>query len=199
MSDNEKTEILCGYGECASSYRSVASLKVHQRKKHAQDYAITGLKMRQGKRRRIDEDAAAIVEPPAAIVEPPVVITEPTAQEIFELALANTRKDLDQQIDQLSESFAQQRKQLHDEISSLVAEMISQKQQLKSLAKKGMKWCVVCFEKEVEYAFDPCGHKCVCLRCAEQTQQRYRKCPCCRRDINKIIRIFDVSAWESSH
>eukprot|EP00939_MAST-03C_sp_MAST-3C-sp1_P002217 g2217.t1 len=46
--------------------------------------------------------------------------------------------------------------------------------------------CCVCLERASEYAFVPCGHKCVCKSCGDLCE----KCPKCRKPKGMLIRIF---------
>eukprot|EP00919_Chromeraceae_sp_WS-2016_P005660 GHVR01013277.1.p1 GENE.GHVR01013277.1~~GHVR01013277.1.p1 ORF type:complete len:433 (+),score=57.72 GHVR01013277.1:71-1369(+) len=48
--------------------------------------------------------------------------------------------------------------------------------------------CIVCFTRKYEVAFDPCGHICCCLPCAELIDKDL--CPVCRIPITKYLRIF---------
>ena len=51
--------------------------------------------------------------------------------------------------------------------------------------------CVVCFDAPKEYAIVPCGHQCVCARCAEQlTKTRTPMCPVCRGPIRETMKVF---------
>ena len=51
--------------------------------------------------------------------------------------------------------------------------------------------CVVCFDAPKEYAIVPCGHQCVCARCAEQlTKTRTPMCPVCREPIRETVKVF---------
>ena len=51
--------------------------------------------------------------------------------------------------------------------------------------------CVVCFDAPKEYAIVPCGHQCVCARCAEQlTKTRTPMCPVCREPIQQTMKLF---------
>lgn len=201
-----KEEVVCGYGDCSSKYRNPSSLRTHQRKKHAKEYAATGYKMRNSKRARIDElldNEEVVPMVPTAQGLPMVPAPSPELREYLELteiALANTRRDFERQIEELNQRIESQQRQMHMELSGLMTEVIDQREHLKRLSMKSVKWCVVCFENEVEYAFQPCGHKCVCKDCALQTLQRFRRCPCCRSNSSNVIRIFEISAaCEESH
>ena len=46
--------------------------------------------------------------------------------------------------------------------------------------------CRVCFENNLEIAFVPCGHFCVCNVCAA----RLVRCPICNQTYEKALRIF---------
>ena len=48
--------------------------------------------------------------------------------------------------------------------------------------------CIVCMDEPKEYAFTPCGHKCVCENCSSKVE---RNCPMCRKPFTGVIKIFD--------
>jgi hypothetical protein len=51
--------------------------------------------------------------------------------------------------------------------------------------------CVVCFDAPKDHAIVPCGHQCVCARCAEQlTNTRTPTCPVCREPIRETMKVF---------
>jgi hypothetical protein len=51
--------------------------------------------------------------------------------------------------------------------------------------------CVVCFDAPKDHAIVPCGHMCVCARCAEQlTKTRTPTCPVCREPIIQTMKVF---------
>jgi hypothetical protein len=51
--------------------------------------------------------------------------------------------------------------------------------------------CVVCFDAPKDHIMVPCGHQCVCARCAEQlTKTRTPMCPVCRGPILQTMKVF---------
>jgi hypothetical protein len=51
--------------------------------------------------------------------------------------------------------------------------------------------CVVCFDAPKDHIIVPCGHQCVCARCAEQlTKTRTPMCPVCREPIRETMKVF---------
>jgi hypothetical protein len=51
--------------------------------------------------------------------------------------------------------------------------------------------CVVCFDAPKDHLIVPCGHQCVCARCAEQlTNTRTPTCPVCRGPIRETVKVF---------
>jgi hypothetical protein len=51
--------------------------------------------------------------------------------------------------------------------------------------------CVVCFDAHKDHLIVPCGHQCVCARCAEQlTKTRTPTCPVCREHIQQTVKVF---------
>lgn len=55
------------------------------------------------------------------------------------------------------------------------------------------KCCCVCMDAPRDYAFTPCGHRCVCRGCAETTLHAGHAalCPVCRRKVLGTLRIYD--------
>lgn len=47
--------------------------------------------------------------------------------------------------------------------------------------------CRICFTGAPDYAFAPCGHRCVCASCAS----KFKACPICRQPITQSLRIID--------
>jgi hypothetical protein len=51
--------------------------------------------------------------------------------------------------------------------------------------------CVVCFDAPKDHIIVPCGHQCVCARCAGQlTKTRTPTCPVCREPIIQTMKVF---------
>ena len=50
----------------------------------------------------------------------------------------------------------------------------------------GANECVLSMENNVEVAFVPCGHLCVCVGCATGLAQ----CPICRHDVERELRVY---------
>jgi hypothetical protein len=49
----------------------------------------------------------------------------------------------------------------------------------------------VCFDAPKDHIIVPCGHQCVCARCAEQlTNTRTPTCPVCREPIQQTMKVF---------
>ncbi len=55
------------------------------------------------------------------------------------------------------------------------------------------KECVVCQENEKRCAAQPCGHRCLCIGCANELLARSEKakCPMCRREAEGFLKIYD--------
>eukprot|EP00959_Pyramimonas_sp_CCMP1952_P384261 8053023-Pyramimonas_sp.AAC.1 len=54
--------------------------------------------------------------------------------------------------------------------------------------------CCVCMGARREFAFTPCGHRCVCKACATATmlaKDGQALCPVCRCDVHGMLRILD--------
>jgi len=52
--------------------------------------------------------------------------------------------------------------------------------------------CEVCLinRKDPRAALVPCGHQRFCESCAEMVHQRGDRCPLCRADITRILRLY---------
>ena len=82
-------------------------------------------------------------------------------------------------------------------LSLLAAEAEAARQRAELLAKQagadndneeGL--CVVCLDAAADYAFIPCGHRCVCKADAEMIQQSARACPICRQMPENFHKIY---------
>jgi len=47
--------------------------------------------------------------------------------------------------------------------------------------------CVVCMDASPEMAVAPCGHFCMCQKCATRMQKDGKSCPMCRGTISAIV------------
>jgi hypothetical protein len=47
--------------------------------------------------------------------------------------------------------------------------------------------CVVCWDEENDVVVVPCGHFCLCQKCAGVLQNSTRKCPLCRGEISMVV------------
>jgi hypothetical protein len=88
------------------------------------------------------------------------------------------RQELEKEKDDLSRKLNALRKLITTGIHDLVKPEDVQK-----------KMCPVCFDKEVNMVYVPCGHT-YCNGCAEIDRTRGAKCPQCRATINARIKIF---------
>jgi DNA repair ATPase RecN len=88
------------------------------------------------------------------------------------------RDELEKERDNLSRKLNALRKVITTGIHDLVKPEDVQK-----------KMCPVCFDKEVNMVYIPCGHT-YCSGCAELDRTRNAKCPQCRSPINARIKIF---------
>jgi len=50
--------------------------------------------------------------------------------------------------------------------------------------------CVVCLEHDADYILIPCGHQCVCKKCAELISVNQQGCPVCRKHIDLFTRVY---------
>ena len=52
--------------------------------------------------------------------------------------------------------------------------------------------CIVCWEDMARVALIPCGHVCLCLKCAPQQ----RICPMCRRNVSDTLQVYFSTAMQ---
>ena len=52
---------------------------------------------------------------------------------------------------------------------------------------KNVNKCVICLDKSVSIALQPCGHLCICQNCVKKMQN---ECPICRSAFQSTLRIF---------
>ncbi|CAE7030141.1 LUL3 [Symbiodinium natans] len=50
--------------------------------------------------------------------------------------------------------------------------------------------CVVCLERPADTAVVPCGHLCLCQRCADAMRGQTTLCPMCRNEASSTVRIY---------
>ena len=55
--------------------------------------------------------------------------------------------------------------------------------------------CVVCYDRGASYAAVPCGHQCLCRRCAKKLREK--KCPVCQGE-STFIKIFNAGRVEDA-
>jgi hypothetical protein len=63
--------------------------------------------------------------------------------------------------------------------------------QAQEIQLSGENVCCVCMDKRKDAVCVPCGHKAMCLECAEMLKARERRCPVCRQEIGSIVRVFE--------
>ena len=96
---------------------------------------------------------------------------------------------------------AVERLRLEEQAAAITLRMQSDAQQLQQVhAQMGSSvvppdaeetMCVVCFDAPKDHIIVPCGHQCVCARCAEQlTKTRTPMCPVCRGPIQQTMKVF---------
>jgi hypothetical protein len=178
--------IECSIGNCSIQYKTIGGLRTHQRKKHEDVYKIKGIQMK--KRAKVTE----VVINTRATFEAPMIVTLPQKEK------EEVPQDFSK-FNALERNIAETNKQMMDvqtDFSGLLAQLLELQDHVKLLAKKTTKWCVICFEKENNHAFTPCGHKCVCHECAINSCRTRMICPICRNPVTGIQQIFDISAWD---
>lgn len=99
---------------------------------------------------------------------------------------ANRHKDSDKN---LQTSFAELEK-VKNENNLLKVENGNLNQLVKDLGKESeVPQCSICMERERNAYLDPCGHT-LCMVCATEVMSRNRKCPVCRKHLNKTGELY---------
>lgn len=71
--------------------------------------------------------------------------------------------------------------------------MLSNEQiEQQALQVAGQDQCCVCMDQRKDAVLTPCGHKAMCMQCAEMLKARERRCPVCRQHIGGVVRVFDT-------
>ncbi|KAK7018586.1 hypothetical protein R3P38DRAFT_2983382 [Favolaschia claudopus] len=52
--------------------------------------------------------------------------------------------------------------------------------------------CIICQDQEAIMAGTDCGHLAMCTSCSDAVMSSSRKCPLCRRGIERLIRIYKL-------
>lgn len=187
----------CIIDGCSNTYAQVAGLKKHQSKNHTIAYTKNGLQMK-----RV---CAAPQEHPNLKKLRNDEVTDQT--QVIPLTLSNDLQllrteniNLRNEITGLRDEFQifkDKQTHLDEATNSLFAHITELREHASLIAKKTTKWCVVCFERENDYAFTPCRHKCVCKQCAQLVINKHKKCPICRRETTNAVCIYDISAWDT--
>merc|ERR1719345_708338 len=60
-----------------------------------------------------------------------------------------------------------------------------------ALQVAGQDKCCVCMDQRKDGVLVPCGHKAMCMSCAEMLKARDRRCPVCRQNIGSVVRVFE--------
>ena len=50
--------------------------------------------------------------------------------------------------------------------------------------------CVVCMDSKKSHALVPCGHMCVCKKCAETILATRQLCPVCRALVLQVFKVY---------
>jgi hypothetical protein len=204
----------CSIDDCTCSYVNKSSLKDHQIKKHKTVFEKSGIQMKrvsvatatpddQSKRlKTANVDLGQVVPIAAATAEiPPNLGAMWQAIERVDARLDSITADISRLSELMlklsNDGESKSIKMMNELNSEVFAHVTDLRQQMTLVAKKNTKWCIVCFERENDYAFMPCRHKCVCKQCAQNVLNNYKKCPICRVAITTANMIYDLSAWEN--
>jgi len=77
-------------------------------------------------------------------------------------------------------------------VTFIESQTFARNQKKKKLVRKLSDYniiCDICCEQNKEHTFDPCGH-CSCSNCLPKIQSRGTECPFCRKNINKVVKIY---------
>ena len=90
-------------------------------------------------------------------------------------------------LDEASESLQRRKQALLDEMPANVRSrsVLSNDQETATNST-----CVVCLERQANFAVVPCGHVCLCSTCSDICTGDDRPCPLCRVDIQSTLRIY---------
>ena len=172
--------------ECDKGYKHLSSLTRHTRQVHGEaDGEADSTQMKRKPDRMQNEN-----QPKKRKVETQEDLS--CAVSKIQTEMLALRKEV-QAMHQVMEDF---KSSVEAILSVMEGRMVMFDDAVQNVTRKNMKWCVVCFEKENEYAFMPCRHKCVCRECAKEVAREFRQCPICRRSIEAICKIHDLSAWD---
>lgn len=165
--------------DCTKSYSSKQGLSSHIKKFHPFQGEII-------------QTAAAVTYD----VKPPDIETDEPSNiiDIIFNKLANLEERISAIDDKLTNTASAE--SVSDLNSEVFAHVTDIREQVVMLAKKSVKYCVVCFEKENSFAFQPCRHKCVCKECAQNLINKTKICPICRVKIVSAQAIYDITAWD---
>ncbi len=120
----------------------------------------------------------------APIVKKIAVSTEPEENE------------LQKQVATLQEKIRHLESKIQLFESELFAHVTDLREQMSLVVKQTTKWCVVCFSKEIQYAFSPCNHRCACETCARKVFAKFQCCPICRNASSSVIPIYEMHATD---
>eukprot|EP00929_Paragymnodinium_shiwhaense_P072228 TRINITY_DN36658_c0_g1_i1.p1 TRINITY_DN36658_c0_g1~~TRINITY_DN36658_c0_g1_i1.p1 ORF type:complete len:255 (-),score=53.46 TRINITY_DN36658_c0_g1_i1:400-1164(-) len=67
----------------------------------------------------------------------------------------------------------------------------SEKLEQQAAELRGQSTCCVCLTAPNDSVLTPCGHKAMCLACAQHLLKRSRACPICRSTIGGVVRVFE--------
>lgn len=72
---------------------------------------------------------------------------------------------------------------------SYVCEYFKKEEEKDEDVKEGEE-CVVCMVKKKTHLFTPCGHLCVCKKCAKKVKNEFNECPMCKIEIEGICQVY---------
>eukprot|EP00931_Biecheleriopsis_adriatica_P035784 TRINITY_DN20615_c0_g1_i2.p1 TRINITY_DN20615_c0_g1~~TRINITY_DN20615_c0_g1_i2.p1 ORF type:complete len:169 (+),score=27.61 TRINITY_DN20615_c0_g1_i2:82-588(+) len=152
-------------------------------------------------RARQRSDAANLPAEVAAPPPPPPMLPAPAERQLCRATGMGNEPPSETQF---SEKAAPDTYSTYDELRELKLQVASLREQLTAAQEshaaavagtgaggRGGNECVVCMASSRQYAFTPCGHRCVCHMCAVSSVRTDRRCPICRAKVVRILKILD--------
>lgn len=88
------------------------------------------------------------------------------------------------------EKVMQRRKRSLKQSLELLPEHLRPKISFENEVSSNTNHCVICQQQDAIMAVVPCGHTCLCAECSSSIMANDKKCPLCRTDIEKIVKIY---------
>jgi hypothetical protein len=143
---------------------------------------------------KLEQERNDFIQQLTKLMNKPVIETKVENQNPAIEEYTNTIKNLKGYLLEINERYDSAEKRYlenskdNTEFESVKQEYSAAIIKIKSLNVLSPRTCVICFESEIEYFFDPCGHT-ICGGCMDQYKCK-RKCHVCRVSWNKCNKLF---------